>query len=48
MGNPFKAIKKAVKKVIKVISKVVGGLVSAVTSPFGMNIDVPDYDIGTD
>jgi hypothetical protein len=48
MGNPFKAIKKAVKKAIKIVSKVVGGLVSAVTSPFGMNIDVPDYDIGTD
>ncbi len=46
--NPFKAAKKALKKAVKLFSKVISGVVSAVTSPFGMNIDVPDYDIGTD
>lgn len=48
MSKAWKAAKKAVKAVVKVVSKVVSGLVSAVTSPFGMNIDVPDYDIGQD
>jgi len=46
--NPFKAAAKLVKKAIDLVGKVVGGLVSAITSPFGMNIDVPDYDIGED
>jgi hypothetical protein len=48
MSKAFRAVKKAVKAVVKTVSKVVSGVVSAVTSPFGMNIDVPDYDIGTD
>lgn len=46
--NPIKIIKKTIKKAIDLVGKVVGGLVSAITSPFGMNIDVPDYDIGED
>ena len=46
--NPFKAAANLVKKAIDLVGKVVGGLVSAITSPFGMNIDVPDYDIGED
>jgi len=48
MGGAVRAVKKVVKKAVKVVSKVVSGVVSAVSSPFGMNIDVPDYDIGTD
>ena len=48
MGSVVRAVKKVVKKVVKTVSKVVSGIVSAVTSPFGMNIDVPDYDIGQD
>ena len=46
--NPFKAAKKLIKKAFDLVGKVVGSLVSAITSPFGMNIDVPDYDIGQD
>jgi len=48
MGGAVRAVKKVVKAAVKVVSKVVSGVVSAVSSPFGMNIDVPDYDIGTD
>lgn len=51
-GNPIskavKAVTKVVKGAVKAVTKVVSGIVSAVTSPFGMNIDVPDYDIGQD
>jgi hypothetical protein len=51
-GNPVskivKGATKLVKSAVKAVSKVVSGIVSAVTSPFGMNIDVPDYDIGQD
>jgi hypothetical protein len=51
-GNPItkavKAVTKVVKSAVKAVTKVVSGIVSAVTSPFGMNIDVPDYDIGQD
>ena len=30
------------------IKKVVGKVFNAITSPFGVNVDVPDYDIGVD
>ena len=43
-----KTVSKAVKGVVKAVTNVVSGLVSAISSPFGANIDVPDYDIGTD
>jgi len=48
MGSVVKAVTKVVKKAVKAVVNVVGGVVSAISSPFGMNIDVPDYDIGTD
>ncbi len=52
MSKFFKAVTrpfvKAAKAIVKTITNVVSGLVSAITSPFGANIDVPDYDIGTD
>lgn len=51
-GNPFKKIFKPIAKVFKSIvrgvGKVFSGLVSAVTSPFGFDIDTPDFGIGTD
>ena len=43
-----RAAKKLVKTLVKGVTSVVSSLVSAITSPFGANIDVPDYDIGTD
>tara|TARA_A100001388_G_scaffold157848_1_gene117738 strand:+ start:7333 stop:9282 length:1950 start_codon:yes stop_codon:yes gene_type:complete len=52
MSKLFKAVTrpfvKAAKAIVKGFTNVVSGLVSAITSPFGANIDVPDYDIGTD
>ena len=48
MGGVVKSVTNVVKKAVKAIVNVVGGVVSAISSPFGMNIDVPDYDIGTD
>ena len=39
----FKPIVKIFEKAVSLVAKVF----SAITSPFGMNIDVPDYDIGT-
>jgi predicted phage tail protein len=48
MGGVVRAVTNAVKSVVKAVSKVISSVVSAVTSPFGMNIDVPDFDIGTD
>ena len=44
--NPFKAVTNIFKKAFQLIGKVIKGIVSAVTSPFGMNISTPDYDIG--
>lgn len=43
-----RAVTNLVKGAVNLVSKVVSSIVSAVTSPFGMNIDVPDYGIGTD
>lgn len=45
MGGAVRAVKKVVKKAVKVVTNVVSSVASAVTSPFGMNIDVPDFDI---
>ena len=40
--------KKIFRAITKPFEKIFKAIVSAITSPFGMNIDVPDYDIGTD
>ena len=44
-GNPLEKIKDAIVGGIK---KLVGKVVSIITSPFGVNVDIPDYDIGVD
>ena len=48
MGGVVKGVVKVVKKAAKAVVNVVSGVFSSITSPFGMNIDVPDYDIGVD
>ena len=44
----FRSIVNVVQKAVKVVANIVSSLVSAVTSPFGIKMDVPDYGIGQD
>ena len=44
-GNPFKPIIEIGEKIIGGIGKIFGGIVSAITSPFGFNMEVPDFNM---
>mgnify|MGYP003631230583 CR=1 FL=1 len=46
--NPFKAVTKLISGIIGAVKGIVGAVISVITSPFGVNLDVPDYDIGVD
>ena len=45
MGGVVRAVTNAVKSEVNEDSKVISSEDSAVTSPFGMNIDVCDFDL---
>lgn len=47
-GGIFKPIIKPIKGLIKKLTGLAGKLFGAIASPFGVNVDVPDYDIGVD
>lgn len=58
-GGPIEIIKKPIDKIIDTVTDVgkgvvnavggvVGGVVDAVTSPFSMDVTIPDYDVGVD